>query len=89
MKPTRVVLSKYTGKTLHPLGEVHVKVEYMGSLDTLPLLILREGTTPLFGRKWLSDIHLDRKTLPELNHIRPSPSNSSGNTVPRGNQTLR
>ena len=89
VKPTRVVLSKYTGETVHPLREVHVKVEYRGSQDTLPLLILHEGTTALFGQNWLSDIHLDWKTLPGLNHIRPIPSNSSGNTVPQGNRTLR
>lgn len=88
MKPTSVVLSTYTGETVHPLGEVQVKVEYMGSQHTLPLLILREGTTALFGRNWLSDIPLDWKTLPGLNHIRPVPSNSSANTVPQGNQTL-
>lgn len=50
VKPTRVVLSTYTGATVHSLGEVQVKLEYMGSQHTLPLLILREGTMALFGR---------------------------------------
>ena len=86
--PTRVVLSTYTGETVHSLGEVQVKVEYTGSQYTLPLLILHEGTTALFGRNWLSDIHLDWEASPGLNHIRPVPSNSSASTLPQGNQTL-
>ena len=59
MKPSNVVLSTYTGETVRPLGEAHVSVEYMGSQHTLPLLVVREGTTALFGRNWLSDVKLD------------------------------
>ena len=38
MKPTWVTLPTYTGETVHLLGDVHVKVKYMGSQHTLPLL---------------------------------------------------
>ena len=69
MKSTNVVLSTYTGETVRPLGEAHVKVEYMGSQHTLPLLIVHEGTGALFGRNWLTDVKLDWKNLPGLNHV--------------------
>ena len=88
MKPSNVVLSTYTGETVRPLGEAHVSVEYMGSQHTLPLLVVREGTTALFGRNWLSDVKLDWKNLPGLNHIGPLPCYSSANPVPPENQTL-
>lgn len=88
MKPPTVVLSTYTGETVRPLGEAHVSVEYMGSQHTLPLLVVREGTTALFGRNWLSGVKLDWKNLPGLNHIGPLPCSSSANPVPPRNQTL-
>ena len=77
MKPTNVVLSTYTGETVRPLGETHVNVEYMVSQHTLPLLVVRKGTTALFGRNWLTDVKLDWKNLPGLNHIGPLPCCSS------------
>ena len=49
MKSTNVMPSTYTGETARPLGEAHVKVEYMGSQQPLPLLIVHEGTSALFG----------------------------------------
>ena len=55
MKSTNLVLSTYTGKTVRPLGEAHVKVEYMGSQHTLPLLIVHEGTGVLFGGRCEGD----------------------------------
>ena len=69
MKSTNVVLSTYTGETVRPLGEAHVKVEYMGSQHILPLLIVHEGTGASFGRNWLTDVKLDWKNLPGLNHV--------------------
>ena len=45
--------------TVHPLGEAHVKVEYLGSQHTLPLLIVHKGTGALFGQNWLTDVKLD------------------------------
>ena len=69
MKSTNVVLSTYTGETVRPLGEAHVKVEYMGSQQPLPLLIVHEGTSALFGRNWLTDVKLDWKNLPGWNHV--------------------
>ena len=64
LKPTNVVLSTYTGETVHPLGEAFVNVEYSGSQYSLPLLIVREGSCALFGRNWLVDVKLDWKNLP-------------------------
>ena len=71
MKSTKFVLLTYKGETARPLGEAHVKVEYIGSQYTLPFLIVREGTGALFGRNWLTDFNLDWKNLPGLNHIEP------------------
>ena len=88
MKSTNVVLSTYTGETVRPLGEAHVKVEYMGSQHTLPLLIVHEGTGALFGRNWLTDVKLDWKNLPGLNHVGPLPCRPSTHPETLGNQTL-
>ena len=63
VKPTRVVLSKYTGETLHPLREVHVKVEYMGSQDTLPLV--KELRLYLIGTGCQISIWIGRPCLKE------------------------
>ena len=71
MQPTNVLLSTPTGETVHPLGEAYVKVEYSGLQHSLPLLVVQEGTSALFGRNWLMDIKLDWKNLPGLNHIGP------------------
>ena len=71
MQPTNVLLSTYTGETVRPLGEAYVKVEYSGLQHSLPLLVVQEGTSALFGRNWLMDIKLDWKNLPGLNHIGP------------------
>lgn len=48
-QPTNVVLSTYTGETVHPLGEAYVKVEYTGLKHSLPFLVVQEGTSALFG----------------------------------------
>ena len=58
MKSTKLVLLTYKGETVRPLGEAHMKVEYIGSQYTLPFLIVREGTGALFGRNWLTDLQL-------------------------------
>ena len=89
MEPTNVVLSTYTGETVHPLGEARVNVEYMGSNYSLPLLIVREGTCALFGRNWLMDVKLDWENLPGLNHIGSLPSSfASTNPVSTVNEKL-
>ena len=77
MKSTKLVLLTYKGETVRPLGEAHMKVEYIGSQYTLPFLIVREGTGALFGRNWLTDFNLDWKNLPGLNHIEPLQSRPS------------
>ena len=88
LKATNVVLSTYTGETVHPLGEAFVNVEYSGSQYSLPLLIVREGSCALFGRNWLMDVNLGWKNLPGLNHIGPLPSPASSVPGSTGNQTL-
>jgi len=88
LKPTNVVLSTYTGETVHPLGEALVNIEYSGSQYSLPLLIVREGSCALFGRNWLMDVNLVWKNLPGLNHIGPLPSPASSVPGSTGNQTL-
>jgi len=57
-QPTNVVLSTYTGETMHPLGEAYVKVEYSGLQHSLPFLVVQEGTSALFGWNWLVDKNL-------------------------------
>ena len=77
-----VVLSTYTGETVRLLGEAHVKVEYSGLQHSVPLLVVQEGTSALFGRNLLMELKLDWKHLPGLNHIEPMfPSVSA----PQGN----
>ena len=44
MQPIIVVLSTYTGKTVRPLGEAYVKVEYSRLQHSLLLLVVQEGT---------------------------------------------
>ena len=88
MKSTNVVLSTYTGETVRPLEEAHVKIEYMGLQHTLPLLIVHEDTGALFGRNWLTDVKLDWKNLRGLNHIGPLPCHSPTHPKTLGNQTL-
>lgn len=51
MKSTKLVLLTYKGETVRPLGETHMKVEYIGSQYTLPFLIVRKGTGALVWSK--------------------------------------
>ena len=89
MEPTNVVLSTYTGETVHPLGEARVNVEYMGSNYSLPLMIVREGTCALFGRNWLMDVKVDWEKFPGLNHMGSLPSSfASTNPVSTVNEKL-
>ena len=85
MQLTNVVLSTCAGETVHPLGEVYVKVEYSGLQHSLPLLVVQEGTSVLFGRNWLMNIKLDWKNLPGLNYIGPIFPSASAR---QGNPTL-
>ena len=85
MQPSNVLLSTYTGEIVRTLGETFVKVEYSGLQHSLPLLVVQEGTSALFGRNWLMDIKLDWKNLPGLNHIGPIFPSAS---APQGNPTL-
>lgn len=88
LKPTNVVLSTYTGETVHPLREAFVNVEYSGTQYSLPLLFVQEGSCASFGRNWLMDVKLDWKNLPGLNHIGPLSSPASAVPTSAGNQTF-
>ena len=57
MKPTNVILSTFTA--VRPLGEAFVKVDYSGMQKILPLIVVKEGTSALFGRNWLMELKLD------------------------------
>ena len=85
VQPTNVVLSTYTLETVRPLVEAYVKVEYSGLQHPLPLLVVQEGTSALFGRNWLIDVKLDWKNLLGLNHIGSIFPSAS---APQGNPTL-
>jgi len=71
MQPTNVVVSTYTGEIVRPLAEAYVKVECSRLQHSLPLLVLQEGTSALFGRNWPMDIKLDWTNLRGLNNIGP------------------
>jgi hypothetical protein len=45
--PTDVVMTTYSGEKLYPLGSVDVNVDYDGKQYKLPLVVLKEGVTPL------------------------------------------
>ena len=55
MQTTNVVLSTYTGETVRLLGKAYVKVEYSGLQHSVPLLVVQEGTSALFGRNLSMD----------------------------------
>ena len=54
LKPTNVVLSTYTGETVHPLGEAFVNVEYSGSQYSLEKPARVESQLPLTNNHFLS-----------------------------------
>ena len=70
--PTDVVMTTYSGEKLYPLGSMNVSIDYDGKQYSLPLIVLNEGVTPLFGRNWLSTVKLNWKCLPGIHFIRPS-----------------
>ena len=54
----KLVLRTYSGQTLHVLGEATVQVKTHSQLKQLPLVVVEEEGTPLFGRNWLVHIKL-------------------------------
>ncbi|GAB1604850.1 uncharacterized protein K02A2.6-like [Argonauta hians] len=58
LKPTDKVLRTYTGEIIEPLGYVDTEVKIQNTTKTLPLIILRKGSNPLFGRNWLHQFKL-------------------------------
>ena len=87
LRSTQVVLSTYTGEKVLPLGECTVSVGYNAEEYQLPLLIVPDGSTPLFGRNWLKLVKLDWKNLGLL-QIRPLQSNNDFSTkyqIPKPN----
>jgi hypothetical protein len=71
LQTTDIVMNTYSGEKLYPLGSVDVQVHYNNTKYKLPLIILPQGSVPLFGRNWLKSIKLDWKAL-GLNYIKPS-----------------
>ena len=69
LKPTSVLLSTYTGETLYPLGEAHIKLECAGQEYSLPLIVVPEGSNALFGCNWLQGVKLAWPNLPGLKQI--------------------
>ena len=79
LNPTSLLLSTYTGETIYPLGEANVKLEISGKQYILPLIIVPQGTNPLFGRNWLTEVRLDWSNLPGLKHIQQVPPTTTCN----------
>ena len=69
LQPTEVIFSTYTGERIHPLGEVMVDIEYSNKCYSLPLIIVNVGSTPLFGRNWLSKVKLNWPSLPGIQKV--------------------
>lgn len=83
LQATKVVLSTYTGEQISPLGKVTVNVEYQGVKYSLPLLIMPEGTCPLFGRNWMFEIPLNWPKLcsDSVQYIKPMDTSPSSVTT--------
>ena len=70
MQPTKVVCSTNPPILVkRHLGKAYVKVEYSGLQHSLPVVVIKDGTSALFGRNWLTYIKLGWKNLPGLNDI--------------------
>lgn len=70
LRPVNRSFHAYTGTPLDVAGQVLVDVAYNGQQMTLPLLIVRakRHTPPLFGRAWMTKIHLDWHDLFSPSH---------------------
>lgn len=61
---TSVVLKTYSGKEISPIGMLDVNVEYNG--QNLPLFVVKNGGSALFGRQWLGKIKLNWKSIKHI-----------------------
>ena len=59
----KLVLQNYSGQRLHVLGEATVQVKTHSQLKQLPLVVVEEEGTLLFGRNWLVHVELARDIL--------------------------
>ena len=57
--PTDVTLCTYTGEAVSVRGKLMVKVDKDEATVTLPLLVVKGGSTTLLGRDWLQELKLD------------------------------
>ena len=59
LQPSQIVLLTYTAESVAIVGVLPVKVAYKGEEYELSPVIVRGNEPALFGRDWLSKIHLD------------------------------
>ena len=76
LQPSQIVLRTYTAETVVVVGVLPVKVAYKGEEYELSLVIVQGNGLALFGRDWLSKIHLDWHSItfhtvlsPELGRV--------------------
>ncbi|XP_065199339.1 uncharacterized protein K02A2.6-like isoform X1 [Sycon ciliatum] len=63
LNATKTALCTFSGAPLTVVGEACVDVQYQSQHVQEKILVVKEGTTPLFGRNWLSNIRLDWHTI--------------------------
>jgi len=59
LQTSSIKLHTYTNESLQVLGQIEAKVEYNKQKAQLPLIVVEGNGPSLFGRDWLSQIHLD------------------------------
>lgn len=60
LQHSRITLRTYTGERIEVAGEIQVNVQYgQQAVERLPLVVVKGGGPPLFGRNWLGRIQLD------------------------------
>jgi len=63
LKLSSAHLATYSGQPITALGKINVVVTYNAQHATLPLIMVTGTSLSLFGRNWLTTIHLDWKSI--------------------------
>ena len=63
LNATKTALCTFSGAPLTVVGEACVDVQYQSQHVQEKIIVVKEGTNPLFGRNWLSNIRLDWHTI--------------------------
>jgi len=63
IKPTKLQLSTFSEAPLTVIGEAHLDVAYEAQRFTAPIVIVKEGRTPLLGRNWLAQVQLNWSSI--------------------------